>query len=145
MDADGYGYRSTERGVGRLLEDIRTLSPVGIARVAWGWDEHERNALGKFHEAEKAALQVIERANLGPEWEKIRRDILELTERGPSLVSWKAEHGQLGHKAERAALGAALALLARDQLDHAHFVTLVRPMAEGLPWLLPESAPKPRL
>jgi hypothetical protein len=59
-------------------------------------------------------------------------------------VSWKAEHGELGHKAERAALGAALALLARDQLDHPHFVTLVRPMAEGLPWLLPESAPKAR-
>jgi len=43
---------------------------------------------------------------------------------------------QNGHHAEAAALGAALALHAAGYLDRAHFETLVRPMAEALPWLL---------
>jgi hypothetical protein len=51
-------------------------------------------------------------------------------------VSWKVEHGQTGHHAESAALGAALALHAAGYLDRAHTQTLARPMAEALPWLL---------
>ena len=145
MDQDGYGYRADDRGIERLLQDSRTLSPAGIERAAWGWDRHEDPKLmEQYHQAEKTALRAIEQADRGPQWEELRRKILDLTEGRTSLVSWKAEHGDVGHKAERAALGAALALVSQDKLDHPHFVTLVRPMAEALPWLLPEVAPEPR-
>jgi len=50
-------------------------------------------------------------------------------------VSWKVEHGEQGHHAEAAALGAALALSAAGHLDRRHTDTLARPMAEALPWL----------
>ena len=40
MDSDGYGYRSDDRGSSRLLDDLRTLSPSAIERVAHGWEEH---------------------------------------------------------------------------------------------------------
>lgn len=145
MDQEGYGYRPDERGVDRLLQDSRTLSPAGIERAAWGWDRHEDpRAMERFRQAEKAALKAIEHADRGPAWEEARRKILDLTEGRSSLVSWKAEHGDVGHRAERAALGAALGLMARDRIDHHDFVSLVRPMAEALPWLLPEVAPEPR-
>ncbi len=143
-DREGYGYRPEDRGVERLLGDFRTLSPAGIERAAWGWDRHEDpQALQRFRDAEKAALRTVERADLGPAWEELRRSILDLTEGRSSLISWKAEHGEVGHKAERAALGAALALVAAGGLDHGDFVILVRPMAEALPWLLPEVPPQP--
>lgn len=143
-DAEGYGYIPEERGVQRLLEDFRTLSPAGIERAAWGWDRHEQGAaVERFREAEKAALRAVESVELGPTWEDLRRSVLDLTEGRSSLVSWKLEHGEVGHKAERAALGAALGLLARQRLSHDHFAALVRPMAEALPWLLPEAAPEP--
>ncbi len=145
-DLEGYGYRADDRGVERLLADFRTLSPVGIERAAWGWDRHQDpEAMQRFHGAEKVALGAIEAADLGPAWEELRRAILDLTEGRSSLVSWKVEHGAVGHKAERAALGAALALVARERLQPHDFATLVRPMAEALPWLLPEKAPEPRL
>ena len=70
--------------------------------------------------------------------------MLDLTEGRTSLVSWKSEHGDVGHKAERALLGAALAILGRDRLTHEQYTTLAWPMAEALPWLLPEAAPEPR-
>jgi hypothetical protein len=144
MDRDGYGYTTTERGLDRLLADARTLSPLGIERVAWGWDRHEDpRALERFHEAEKVALKAIESHSRGPDWEQARRTVLDLTEGRASLQSWKVEHGDVGHKAERAMLGAALGIMARDLIDHGHYAALVRPMAEGLPWLLPEEPPAP--
>jgi len=30
MDSDGYGYKATEHGLQRLLEDARTVSPAAI-------------------------------------------------------------------------------------------------------------------
>lgn len=145
VDREGYGYRPDERGVDRLMEDLRTLSPAGIERAAWGWDSHEDgHSVERFREAEKAALRVIEQSDRGLAWEQVRRAILDLTEGRSSLVSWKVEHGEIGHKAEQAALGAALALVAGERLPHQAFVSLVRPMAEALPWLLPEAAPEPR-
>ena len=33
MDQDGYGYRADDRGIERLLQDSRTLSPAGIERA----------------------------------------------------------------------------------------------------------------
>ena len=50
----------------------------------------------------------------------------------------------MGHRAERAAFGAALGLFAKDGVSHAEYVALVEPMPEALPWLLPERPPQPR-
>ena len=144
-DQDGYGYRQEDRSLDRLLQDARVLSPAGIERAAWGWDRHEDPAaMERFHEAERAALRALEQRDRGQEWEDARRRILDLTEGRTSLEDWKAEHGDLGHKAERALIGAALAILARDEISHDQYLTLARPMAEALPWLLPEVAPEPR-
>src|ERR1700730_8484565 len=145
LDAEGYGYTRTEEGLDRLINDARVLSPAGIERAAWGWDRHEDPAaMQRFREAERAALHILEQTDRGPAWEEARRKILDLTEGRTSLVSWKSEHGDIGHKAERALLGAALGIMTRDKLNHAQYVTLVRPMAEALPWLLPEAPPEPR-
>lgn len=143
VDAEGYGAK--EQGLERLLTDARVLSPAGIERVAWGWDRHEDPRLmERFHEAERIALRALEKNNRGQAWDDARKRILDLTEGRTSLEDWKAEHGDVGHKAERALLAAALGILALDKLDHEHYVTLVRPMSEALPWLLPEVPPEPR-
>lgn len=145
VDAEGYGYRPGEEGIDRLLRDARTLSPAGIERAAWGWDRHEdAAAMQRFHDAERVALRTLERSDRVAAWDDLRKRILDLTEARTSLISWKAEHGDIGHKAERALLGAGLALLTRDELSHEQYVTLGRPMAEALPWLLPEAPPQPR-
>ena len=138
VDADGYGYKRDERGLARLLEDMRTLSPAGIARVADGWDTHAagESAHERFHEAEKAALHQMEAGNLAEAWEDTRRQILDLTEGRGAMNDWKAEHGEIGHKAESAALGAALAITASGLLTGTQYRTLVAPMAEALPWLV---------
>jgi hypothetical protein len=70
--------------------------------------------------------------------------LTDLMEGSGSLLSWKEQHGPLGHTAERAVYGAALALLGGDRLPHEQYVTLVTPLAEALPWLLPETPPTPR-
>jgi len=143
VDAEGYGAK--DQGLDRLIADARVLSPAGIERVAWGWDHHEDPRLmQRFHEAERAALRALEKGNRGQLWDDARKRILDLTEGRTSLEDWKAEHGDVGHKGERALLAAALGILARDQLDHEQYVTLVRPMSEALPWLLPEVPPEPR-
>src|SRR2546430_4152996 len=145
VDAEVYGSRRGGGGRERLRRDARVLPPAGIERAAWGWDRHEDPAaMQRFHEAERVALRALEQTDRAPAWEDARRGILDLTEGRTSLVSWKAEHGDLGHKAERAMLGAALAQLTRDKLSHDQYVTLARPMAEALPWLLPETPPEPR-
>jgi hypothetical protein len=128
----------------RLAADLRVFDANGIERAAWGWDRHERSSLEAYHSAERAALAAIEQHDLGPRWEDFRRMLFGLTESAGALVSWKARHGQQGHKAERAAFGAALGLFARDQLSHAQYAGLVEPMAEALPWLLPDRPPAPR-
>ncbi len=135
MDSDGYGYAPDDHGVGRLLEDLRTFSPASIERVAHGWEVYGLPHLDRYRAAEKAALDAIETAHRTTEWEALQRQILDLTEGRSSLISWKVEHGQQGHYAEVATLGAALALQAAGYLDARDVGTLVRPMAEALPWL----------
>ncbi len=128
----------------RLSSDLRVFDPNGIERAAWGWDRHEARGLDPYHRAEKAALAYIERSDLGPAWEEFRRGLFGLTEGRGALVAWKREHGELGHKAERAAFGAALGLFAKPGISRDEHATLVEPMAEALPWLLPERPPAPR-
>jgi hypothetical protein len=136
LDAEGYGFPEHERSLARLMDDIRVLSPAGIERVAKGWDEHVGSkGQQAFHDAEKAAIHAIEQADRGPAWDLVRSSLFGLTESGQALVSWKAEHGDVGHKAERAALAAALGLVAGNLVTKEQRATLVRPMAEALPWL----------
>lgn len=139
IDAEGYGFPDHQKTVSRLVEDIRILSPAGVERAAQGWDKHTRvHGLDEIHKAEKTAAHAIEQAGRGEAWDELRRNLFGLTESGNSLVSWKAEHGEVGHKAEDAALMAALALVAGNLIGKEQQATLLRPMAEALPWLLPE-------
>jgi hypothetical protein len=139
LDADGYGFPEHEHTLVRLMDDVRVLSPVGVARVAQGWDDHVgTQGLQALHEAEKAATHAIEQADQGPAWDQVRRSLFGLTESGDALVSWKAEHGEIGHKAERAAFAAALGLVAGSRITKEQAATLMRPLAEALPWLMSE-------
>jgi hypothetical protein len=139
LDADGYGFPEHQQSLARLMEDIRVLSPSGVERVAQGWDLHvATKGLQAFHDAEKAAIHAIEQADRGPAWDAVRSSLFGLTESGDALISWKAEHGETGHKAERAAFGAALGLVAGNLISKEQADILKRPMAEALPWLAPD-------
>jgi len=139
VDTEGYGFPEHQRTLARLMDDVRVLSPTGVERVAVGWDEHVgTRGLQAFLDAEKAATHAIEQADRGPAWDLVRSSLFGLTESGDALVSWKAEHGDTGHKAERAAFAAALGLVASNLISKEQAATLMRPMAEALPWLLPE-------
>jgi hypothetical protein len=150
LDSDGYGPRPDQSLIDRLLEECRTLSPVGIERIAEGWlqqvapgwtertaDHHEEPLArhSAWVEAERAALHVLEESHRTSEWDALRNRILDLTEHHNALVAWRAEHGDLGHRAEDALLGAGLALCARPQLDDRHVGILLGPMSAALPWL----------
>ena len=139
IDAEGYGFPEHQKTIQRLNEDIRILSPSGVERAAQGWDKHARlHGLDEIHKAEKAAVHAIEQAGRGEAWDEVRRNLFGLTESGGALVSWKAEHGEVGHKAEDAAVMAALGLVAGNLVGKEQQATLLRPMSEALPWLLPE-------
>jgi len=139
IDAEGYGFPEHQKTIQRLIEDIRILSPAGVERAAQGWDKHARlHGLEEIHKAEKPALHAIEQAGRGEAWDEVRRNLFGLTESGGALVSWKAEHGEIGHKAEDAAFMAALGLVAGNLISKQQQATLLRPMSEALPWLLPE-------
>ncbi len=139
LDAEGYGFPEHKRTLARLMDDVRILSPSGVERVAAGWDEHVgEKGLPAFREAEKKALHAIEQADRGQAWDEVRRTLFGLTESGAALISWRAEHGEMGHKAENAAFAAALGLLADGLISKEQQETLLRPMAEALPWLLQE-------
>lgn len=150
VDAEGYGARPLQSEVERLLEDSRTLSESGIERIAqaWshdaaaGWSErssdHRDDSGGRHRawvEAERAALHVLEQTNRTAQWDELRNRLLQLTESHAALVAWRVEHGDVGHRAEDALLGAALALTARPELDARHERILLAPMSAALPWL----------
>jgi len=138
-----HAHQTGTDAIRRLESDLRTFSPAGIERVAWGWRRHEAQP-ERLHAAERAALHEIERTGRGQEWEDIRATFNSLMEGPLSLLSWKEEHGHEGHTAERAVYAAGLALFVGDRLSEAQYVDLVRPLAEALPWLLPETPPTPR-
>ncbi len=138
VDVEGYGFPEKKRTIARLMEDIRVLGPTGVERVAQGWDDHVgEKGLAAFRDAEKAAVHAIEQADRGPAWDEVRRTLFGMTESGSALVSWRAEHGEMGHKAENAAFAAALGLLADGLISNEQQEALLRPLAEALPWLLP--------
>lgn len=136
VDAEGYGFPEHQRTIARLMDDVRVLSPAGVERVAQGWDAHVgARGMQAFEDAEKAATHAIEQANRGAAWDLVRSSLFGLTESGDALVSWKAEHGEIGHKAERAAFAAALGLVAGSLITREQAATLTRPLSEALPWL----------
>jgi hypothetical protein len=146
MQPSGSGQEPSYTDLERLESDLRVLSQVGIERVVWGWDRHEADALAAFHASEKAALEAIEAANASTAWDEWRRRLFYEVEGRQGLIAWRAEHQRHAahvHKAERAALAAALGLFAKDKISRAHYTTLVSAMAEALPWLLPERPPTP--
>ena len=139
VDAEGYGFPEHQQTLARLMDDIRVLSPAGVERVARGWDDHVgTRGLQAFHDAEKAATHAIEQADQGAAWDLVRSSLFGLTESGNALVSWKAEHGEVGHKAERAAFAAALGLVAGNLITKEQAAILKTPLAEALPWLTSE-------
>jgi len=139
VDAEGYGFPEHSHTLARLIADIRVLGPAGVERAAQGWDRHARlHGLESIHAAEKAAVHAIEKADRGSAWDEVRRNLFGMTESGQALVSWKAEHGQIGHKAEDAAFMAALGLVAGNLINKEQARTLMRPLSEALPWLVPE-------
>lgn len=136
IDFEGYGPRPSQTDIDRLLEDSRTLSPLGIERAAEGWVRHSGSGEhAPWREAERAALHTLEHTGRTSAWDELRNRLLGLTESEGALVAWRFEHGDVGHHAERALLGAALALMARPELDSHHAKTLLAPMGEALPWL----------
>ena len=76
----------------RLESDLRALSPLGIERAAWGWDQHEQDNLQAFHAAEKAALQAVDDAGQVEAWDEWRRRLFYEFEGKLALEAWKAEH-----------------------------------------------------
>lgn len=103
----------------RLESDLHVLSPVGIERAAWGWDQHERGNLEAYHGAEQAALHAIEQHAAGDEWDQWRSRLFAEVEGRQALIGWRTEHQTHAphvHKAERAAFGAALGLV-REAVD----------------------------
>lgn len=137
FDRDGYGFPADDQGIARLAADIREMGTYSVERAAAGWDRlAEEQQVGDFREAEKAAIHLVEAAGKGEDWDRARRSLFGLTEGGDALVTWQAEHGEIGHKAERAALAAGLALIAEARLPRRDRELLLAPMAEALPWLL---------
>src|SRR2546427_3470751 len=142
VDAEGYGFPEHQRTIARLMEDVRVLSPAGVERVAQGWDEHVgEGGLAAFREAEKAALHAIEQADRGGAWDEVRRTLFGLTESGASLISWRAEHGDMGHKAENAAFAAAPRVPPPKPIGKQQQQTLFPPTAPTPPRLLPDEPP----
>jgi hypothetical protein len=139
IDAEGYGFPEHDRTLARLIDDIRVMGPAGVERAAQGWDDFASGSRhAAYHTAERAATHAIEQNDRGDAWDTVRSSMFGLTESGQALISWKAEHGEVGHKAEDAAFGAALGLVSSDLITPQEYATLVRPMGEALPWLLPE-------
>jgi hypothetical protein len=146
MTQDANRQAAVSAELERLESDLRVLSPIGIERAAWGWDRHEQEHLEAFHAAERAALQAIDKAGQTASWDEWRRRLFYEVEGRLALVAWRAEHQRHAehvHKAERAALGAALGIFARPWISHHQYTTLVSALAEALPWLLPERPPTP--
>jgi hypothetical protein len=135
VDREGYGYDSHQSLAERLVEDLRALGPSGIERIAESYQQLEQvGHAERFHDLERNALQVVD-ADRATEWEELKARIHHLTDGGGSLESWKAEHGETGHRAEAAVLAGALGLLALRDLPRDDYLKLVEPLSAALPWV----------
>src|SRR5918911_3375613 len=135
--AVGMRFGPNTEQVERLLADCRVLGPSGIERIAWGTEV----ARVDESEPERLAREAVREHRLEAAWQEAERAIRAMTQGGHSSLAWKAEQEGTRRTAEDAALHAALALVAREVLDHETYRALVKPMSEALPWLLPEEPP----
>lgn len=117
------------------MSDLRALGPSGIERIAESYLQLEQvGHRERFHDLERKALRAIE-GERSDEWDALRSSIHHLTDGGGSLESWKAEHGDTGHRAEAAVLAGAIGLLALGDLPREDYLKLVEPLSAALPWL----------
>lgn len=144
IDTDGYGFRPAERGVERLAADMREMGEYSVERAAEGWDRLTGEQRWREHEeAREEAMSLLVIEGRAEQWDELERSMLGLTEGPAAMRSWRDAHGEVGHKAERAASSAALALLVEEKLPHELAEVLLAPMAEALPWLLEAGGPGP--
>ncbi len=137
IDSDGYGFGPGERGVGRLAADMREMGEYSVARAAAGWDRlTSEQRWREYEDARREAMRLVEASGRGEEWRRLERSLEGMTEGPEAMRSWREAHGEVGHRAERAASSAALALLVEDQLPFDQAELLLAAMAEALPWLL---------
>ena len=135
--AQGQIYGPNSELVERLLSDCRVLGPSGVERIAWGTQKaHISEA-----EPEHVALEAIRSNGLERAWQAAEAAVRHITEGSTSAPAWKAEQEGTRRTAEDAALHAAMAVIARNRLDHEIYRALVKPMSEALPWLLPDEMP----
>ena len=136
MPDSEYGFGPNEGGADRLFNDLRDLSAEGIGRAAAGHERYMSGESGQaYHDAEKDALEALELSDRAAAWEDLRRAIHDLAEGESAPEAWKAQSTETRHKAEMAALGAALAVSAEELIDRERFLYLARPLAGALPWL----------
>lgn len=136
LDADNYGFPAGYDKVQRLVDDVRVMGVSGIERVAAAWDRHIGDSgHADFENLEKAAVHAVEQADRGEVWGQVRRTLFGMTESDKALLDWRGEHGDQGHKAERAVQAAALALVAGNLIDEETRRKLKQPLADALPWL----------
>ncbi|MBO0704034.1 MAG: hypothetical protein J2P39_01820 [Candidatus Dormibacteraeota bacterium] len=133
-----YGPNSTQ--VERLLSDARVLGPSGIERIAWA-RRHLILPAGQAEAAEVEARGVVSAAGLERAWEAAESDLRGMVEGHYAQQSWQAEDPVVDRTAEDAALNAILALVVKEELGRDEYRALVKPMADALPWLLPEETP----
>jgi len=135
VDREGYGYDSHQSLTERLVDDLRALGPSGIERIAESYQQLEQvGHKQRFHDVERKALAAVQEGRVD-EWEQLRARIHHLTDGGGSLESWKAEHGDTGHRAEAAVLAGAIGLLALGDIPRDDYLKLVEPLSAALPWL----------
>ncbi|MGI8609101.1 MAG: hypothetical protein ACR2MY_07735 [Candidatus Dormibacteria bacterium] len=136
MTDSEYGFGPNEGGSDKLFNDLRDLSAEAIGLAASG---HEKYMSGDgalaFHDAERRALAALELSDRAASWEDLRRSIHDLIEGEGAPEAWKAQAIETRHRAEMAALGAALAVSAEELIDREQFIFLARPLADALPWL----------
>ncbi len=141
-DVDGYGEAPGDRSLSRLLTELRELDRSGVERIHHGWDRGlGREKADRYRSAEQSGLEQVEKAGRQEDWARAQEQVLALTQGEGALTSWRSEPPEVQAVAERAALGAALALVAGDPLGQQERRALLAPAAAALPWLLEETDP----
>lgn len=119
----------------RLLDDCRVMGHSAIERVATSWRAHSENS-------EDAHQRVLGAVRGDPSWLAAEAAIRHMTEGHSAQIAWRAEDSETGRTAEEAVIHAALALTAGGRISRADRHLLLKPLAETLPWLLPDEMPE---
>jgi hypothetical protein len=83
-----------------------------------GWERHfGETHLDELRQAEQAAQVALEQNQRSGRWDGLRSMLSGPTEGRSALTCWKAQHGEVDDKAERAALATAVGLRAVLELS----------------------------